>query len=446
MTERHQRRTRALLIEDNPADARLVMEALADRGSGDLLLEHVSSLGEGVESLRQGGFDVVLLDLSLPDAKGLEGCDRLRQDAPDVPVVVLTGLDDRESALQALWGGAQDYLVKGKADGALVARAIRYAIERHRILAQLRKQTRELKASEARFRNMIVQNADGIVIVDRRGTVRYVNPAAESMFGRPSEELIGGRFDLPTSSGSAEIDIVRGGEDEVPSGGFGSLDAAPRGVFQVSTVQFVAVELRVAETEWQGEMMYLASLRDITARKRAEQESEDLASISSAVNKDLDLAGVYERLADQLIRLVMYDRMEVALVRPGVDRPQIVFSCGAEVPGVEVGTLRPPLEPGGASGLGAAALPEEAAEAGFQSWVQAPLGASARPSGYLALGNMRPAMYDEHDLDLVERVAGQVFPAIQNARTHALVLRMAEAHAELDVFPPLENGAKAPSR
>ena len=443
MAERRRSRTRALLIEDNPADARLLAEALADSGGSELLLEHASQLSDGVRRLQQGGIDVVLLDLSLPDAKGLEACDRLRREAPEVAVVVLTGLDDGESALQALWGGAQDYLVKGQVDGPLVMRSVRYAIERQRTLAQLRQQARELRASEARFRNMIVQNADGIVIVDRDGIIRFMNPAAEALFGRPSADLVGSHFDLPTSSDTAEIEILRG-EQAVVSGAFDKQGRAmPEGGYRVSTVQFVAVEVRVAETEWQGETMYLASLRDITARRRAEKERLELAEISSAVNQDLDLVGVCERLADHLIRLVMYDRLEVGLVRPDVDRPQLIYACGAEVDGLGLGTLRPGLEGGRVSVLGEAAVPPEAGSAGFQSWVQVPLGASARPSGYLALGNMRPGMYDGHDLSLLERVAAQVFPAIQNARLHAVALRMTEAHAELDVFPPLENGARA---
>ena len=445
MAEKQRGRTRALLIEDNPADARLLVEVLADPGGGDLLLEHVTRLSDGVNRLRQGGIDVVLLDLSLPDAKGLEACDRLRGDVPDVPVVVLTGLDDRESALQALWGGAQDYLVKGQVDGQVVMRAVRYAIERQRTLVQLRRQARELRASEARFRNMIVQNADGIVIVDRHGAVRFVNPAAESLFGRTAANLVGGHFDLPTSSDTAEIDILRG-EESVSSDAFGGLAAMPEGAYRVSTVQFVTVEVRVAETEWQGETMYLASLRDITARRRAEKERLELAEISSSVNQDLDLEGVCERLADHLIRLVMYDRLEVALMRPDVDRPQLIYASGAEVEGLEPGTLRAGFENGDVSVLGEAAVPPEARAAGFRSWVQVPVGASARPSGYIALGNMRAGMYDEHVLSLLERVAAQVFPAIQNARAHAVALRMTEAHAELDVFPPLESGARASLR
>ena len=446
MAEGDRGRTRALLIEDNPADARLLAEVLADAGDGEVLLEHVGRLSDGVRRLRQGGIDVVLLDLSLPDAKGLEACDRLRREVPDAAVVVVTGLDDREAALQALWGGAQDYLVKGQIDGQLVMRAVRYAIERQRLTVQLRQQARELRASEARFRNMIVQNADGIVIVDRDGAVRYVNPAAEKLFGRSAEELVGERFELPGSSDTGEIEILRG-EESVSSSRFGKMRAAmPGGAFKVSTVQFVAVEVRVAETEWQGEAMYLASLRDITARRRAEKERLELAEISSAVNQDLDLVGVCERLADHLIRLVMYDRLEVGLVRPDAGRPQVIYACGAEVEGAGPGALRAALEGGGVSVLGAAAVPREAEAAGFQSWLQVPLGASARPSGYLAIGNLRPGMYDEHDLSLLERVAAQVFPAIQNARAHAVALRMTEAHAELDVFPPLESGTRASSK
>jgi signal transduction histidine kinase len=123
--------TRILLVEDNAGDARLLREALADVPA-TFELRHVQQLRDGVDALCAGGVDVVLLDLSLPDATGLEGLRRLHGSSPGVPIVVLTGLDDDELALRAMQEGAQDYLVKGRVEGALLARAIRYAVERKR--------------------------------------------------------------------------------------------------------------------------------------------------------------------------------------------------------------------------------------------------------------------------------------------------------------------------
>lgn len=121
---------RLLLIEDNPGDARLVREALADSKWRGLDLEHVASLGEGLARLAQGGVDAVLLDLTLPDSDGLDTLVRVLERAPRMPVVVLTGLEDEALAFQLGRHGAADYLVKGRVDPDSLARSLRYAIER----------------------------------------------------------------------------------------------------------------------------------------------------------------------------------------------------------------------------------------------------------------------------------------------------------------------------
>ena len=125
-----------LLVEDNPADALLVEVALEEMAIPPRFV-HVSRLAEALELLRGtperapgGGFDVVFLDLGLPDSQGLSSFERVQQVAPDVPLIALTGLDDGKLALQALQSGASDYLTKGQADTALLERSMRYAVER----------------------------------------------------------------------------------------------------------------------------------------------------------------------------------------------------------------------------------------------------------------------------------------------------------------------------
>lgn len=119
-----------LLVEDDPGDALLVESLLAGVAPNVDVLR-VERLQEAAEML-PGGIDCVLLDLGLPDAMGLEAVERLRTAAPDAAIVVLTGHDDEQRGVDALSRGAEDYLVKGSVDGPLLARAIRYAIERCR--------------------------------------------------------------------------------------------------------------------------------------------------------------------------------------------------------------------------------------------------------------------------------------------------------------------------
>jgi diguanylate cyclase (GGDEF)-like protein len=121
-----------VLVEDNVGDAYLVKYMLDEEERTSFEVLHVERLEEALERLRERAFDVVFLDLSLPDSHGLETLFRVQEATPEVPVVVLSGLDDEGVALQALHNGAQDYLVKGRGDGELVARAIRYAMERKR--------------------------------------------------------------------------------------------------------------------------------------------------------------------------------------------------------------------------------------------------------------------------------------------------------------------------
>ncbi len=128
---------RILLVEDNSGDVRLLRVYLADAGASRFELTHAEALTEALARLKGAAFDVVLLDLSLPDSSGLETVERVRAAAPTLPIVVLSGLDDEETAVEAVKHGAQDYLVKGRIDSALLIRAMRYAIERMRIVIEL---------------------------------------------------------------------------------------------------------------------------------------------------------------------------------------------------------------------------------------------------------------------------------------------------------------------
>ncbi|MDQ3991067.1 MAG: hybrid sensor histidine kinase/response regulator [Actinomycetota bacterium] len=134
---------RVLLVEDNPGDARLVQESLAADPDAGFAVDWVDRLEPALERLSRADVDVVLLDLSLPDAHGIEGCIRVAALAPDVPIVVLTGLDDRRMAVEAVQRGAQDYLTKSGLAPEPLVRSIRYAIERARILRGLEDARRE---------------------------------------------------------------------------------------------------------------------------------------------------------------------------------------------------------------------------------------------------------------------------------------------------------------
>jgi signal transduction histidine kinase len=127
-----------LLIEDNLASARLLQEYLKQANSQNYSLVHVQRLREGLHEITHGNYDVILLDLTLPDSAGLSSLSLLISHAPSIPIVVLTNTNDQELAIEAVRQGAQDYLVKRQVNVDVLVRALHYAIERKQVLESLR--------------------------------------------------------------------------------------------------------------------------------------------------------------------------------------------------------------------------------------------------------------------------------------------------------------------
>ncbi|MBE9125078.1 MULTISPECIES: diguanylate cyclase domain-containing protein [unclassified Coleofasciculus] len=143
-----------LLIEDNAAEIELVQEWLTQGSKAPFELTQSHYLSEGLQYLLQSKFDIILLDLFLPDSQGLETVVRVKSQAPTVPIVVLTVLNDRTIAIEAIREGAQDYLIKGQFTGELLVRAIRYAIERQRDREAIRQQVEREQLLERTIENI----------------------------------------------------------------------------------------------------------------------------------------------------------------------------------------------------------------------------------------------------------------------------------------------------
>lgn len=174
-----------LLVEDNPGDVLLIQETLSEITHFELELVHAERLKQALHRLQQEIFDVVLLDLLLPDSEGLETFVQIYNQVPLTPVVVLTGMSDESLALRALQAGAQDYLVKGQASGSeLLIRSIRYAIERKRNETTLYQREQE-------FRTLTENAPDIIARFDRDLRHLYVNPAIEQVTGLLVQDFIG---------------------------------------------------------------------------------------------------------------------------------------------------------------------------------------------------------------------------------------------------------------
>jgi len=175
---------RILLVEDNPGDAFLLRKTLREAGSLAFELEHAEDLESATELLQGDAFDVVLLDLSLPDSEGLDTFERVYEQAPGVPVLVLTGMADEALAIRTVHAGAQDYLMKGDLSGRSLVRDISYAIERKRSEEQLRQLTA--------LQTAILDSAEySIISTDVDGRIRTFNAAAARMLGYHPDEVIG---------------------------------------------------------------------------------------------------------------------------------------------------------------------------------------------------------------------------------------------------------------
>ena len=177
-----------LLVEDNPGDARLLRETLADAGDHGFELDRVGTLKDGLDRLAQEGVNLVLLDLSLPDSNGLDTFVRVHTEAPGIPIVVLTGLADETLAAAALREGAQDYLVKGRLDPDLLVRSMRYAIERMRAdkaLRQSEERLRELAVLEER--NRMAREIHDTLAQGFTGIVIQIEAAEQVMKGSPDQ-------------------------------------------------------------------------------------------------------------------------------------------------------------------------------------------------------------------------------------------------------------------
>ena len=179
-----------LLIEDDPSDARTVREALINSSDGSLRVEWVGRCSLGLERVAEegrpgtDGIAAILLDLFLPDSRGIETFDRLFRAAPHTPILVLSASEDEDLARLAVQRGAQDYLLKGHLDGYLLPKALRSMVERAAIAEAL---------FEEKERAQVTLNSigDAVMSSDSRGNVTYLNLVAESLTGWSREEAAG---------------------------------------------------------------------------------------------------------------------------------------------------------------------------------------------------------------------------------------------------------------
>jgi len=253
-----------LQIEDNPSEVVLMRAMLAEAGAGQFELVSVSRLSEGLERLAADGFDLVMLDLGLPDSNGLETFTKAHTQAPQVPIIVLSSLDDESVAMRTVHEGAQDYVVKGEnMDARLLVRTIHYAIERKRAEQAMSEQHKLL-------RTLIDNLPDLIYAKDPQGRL-FLNNAAHMRFlgaTKPEDALGKTVYDcfpkeIADTFFADEQRVILSGEPLI-NREEASIDQTGRRIWVLTT--------KVPLRDESGKSLGMVGItRDITARKEAEQ-------------------------------------------------------------------------------------------------------------------------------------------------------------------------------
>ena len=176
-------RLKVLLIEDNLGDFRLIQEMFKESGT-NVELKWAKQLSTGLANLKEESFDGLLVDLGLPDSQGFDTFKKMHDQAPQIPIVVITGLADDGLAMRAVREGAQDYLIKGQIDSHLLIRAIRHAMERKRAEEALRE-------SEEKYRTILENIEDGYFEVDIAGNFTFFNDSLCRLLGYSRDEMMG---------------------------------------------------------------------------------------------------------------------------------------------------------------------------------------------------------------------------------------------------------------
>ena len=298
-----------LLLEDNPGDARLLQRIFAADRTTRTEIICADRLSKALAQLSARAIDAVLLDLSLPDSTGLDSLKQVRTHAPNIPIVLLTGLDDEKNALEAMRLGAQDYLVKGRVDGEVLIRTMRYAIERKRAESALRQ-------AEENYRGIFENAIEGIFQSSPQGRFTSVNSAMARILGYASPDEVVTRItsirDQFYANPGRRTTAIQQLEQK------GTLENYESECLRKDGSRIWISENARAVRDATGTLLYYEGfIQDITERKRAEEalrESEERYRLITARVDDivwqLDLSLHFVYISPAVERVLGYSLQE----------------------------------------------------------------------------------------------------------------------------------------
>ncbi|MGZ0190441.1 MAG: response regulator [Alphaproteobacteria bacterium] len=231
-----------LLVEDDLDEAKFQRHALMRLTGFVFSITHVESLADAVRAVNAAHYDIILLDLTLPDSVEANGVEVMVGQSSGAPVIVLSGVDDPKIEQQVIAFGAQEFVSKGSVKPQVFARLIRSAILRQDLHKKLESKIETLNQIDAQYRHMIATNIDAMVVVDTQGAVQIINPAGEKLFARTAGELLGTSIGIP-------------------------IDHAPETKMTIINTDIIA-DVWIVPTLWQGEHSFLATLRFAAAEER----------------------------------------------------------------------------------------------------------------------------------------------------------------------------------
>ena len=442
---------RILLVEDNPGDARLIQALLEESSQRSFCLKNVDRLCDASETLSQEPFDVVLLDLGLPDSVGLTAVERIRGDFPEIPLIVLTGATDETLGREAVKQGAQDYYRKGEIEGGTLAKALEFAVERQRLLNDLAERTAAVHEGEQRFRSFAEASPTAICVKDLNGRYVYANKEHFRRVGVPFADLVG-RTAMECLINEIAIEIDSQDREVIESASARTYESERR-LGSEGVIYEISTKFPLFDAEGKVSGIGVVST-DITEQKKGEralQRTVRALQTLSACNEALVRVGSEQQLVADICRII---------VEKG-EYPSVAILFGQE-PDCE--RIAIAAEAGSASGLTAKlfdslrlsddACPiatalqtrksvvvdtppaktefvtcaEMIAEAGYQSFAILPLLAEGDPFGALVIYSDAVGRFNRSEVRLLVELTGDLAYGVINRRNEER-RRIAEAES-----------------